>query len=544
MRIKTLSKVEGDVLILRVTLQTKLLVLIISLLLFVIVFLTVIFSYFESKQTEQNMGQLALQVATTVSFMPDIQEAFELADPAEVIQPIVEQIREEVGAEFIIVGNKDSVRYSHPQEWKIGKKMVGGDNDQALIDGEYYTSKAIGSLGPSLRGKAPIFDTEGNVIGIVSVGFMQEDIRAVISNRLIKYSLIAFFVLILGIGGGILLAKNIRKDILGLEPHQIASLYRERNAILYSIKEGIIAVDEYGKITLMNNTAQNILGITEGTINQPIEEVIPNTEMYRVLKSGLLESDREMILKDRVVIVNRTPIIEKDRIVGVVASFRDKTEITKMVNTLSEVRKYSEDLRAQTHEFTNKLYALSGLLQLGEYQEAIDFIQMESSNHQVQSRILFEQILDHKVQAIMLGKIGKASEHKIIFTIDPNSFLKPLPKHVDLSKLITILGNIIDNAFEEVMKNNGKKEVTFFTTDIGNDIVFEVADTGNGIDFEKQSDIFSIGFSTKHGKNRGFGLASVKQAVTELKGTIEINNVSGGGAVFSIFIPKEMKNVS
>ncbi|MCC3355467.1 ATP-binding protein [Bacillus sp. REN16] len=527
----------------RVTLQTKLLVLIISLLLFVIVFLTVIFSYFESKQTEHNMGQLALQVATTVSFMPDIQEAFDLEDPSEIIQPIVEQIREEVGAEFIIVGNKDSIRYSHPQEWKIGKKMVGGDNDEALIDGEYYTSKAIGSLGPSLRGKAPVFDKEGNIIGIVSVGFMQEDIRAVISNRLIKYSMIAFFVLLLGIGGGVLLAKNIRKDILGLEPHQIASLYRERNAILYSIKEGIIAVDEYGKITLTNNTAKNFLGITDDSINQPIEDVVPNTEMYRVLHSGLLESDQEMLLKDRVVIVNRTPIIEKDRIVGVVASFRDKTEITKMVNTLSEVRKYSEDLRAQTHEFTNKLYALSGLLQLGEYQEAIEFIQLESSNHQIQSRILFEQILDHKVQAILLGKIGKASEHKINFTIDPNSFLKPLPKHVDLSKLITILGNIIDNAFEEVMKNNGKKEVAFFTTDIGNDIVFEVADTGNGIDFVKQPNIFSKGFSTKDGKNRGFGLASVKQVVTELNGTIEINNGNGGGAVFSIFIPKEMKNV-
>nr|WP_309098897.1 sensor histidine kinase [Fredinandcohnia onubensis] len=528
----------------RVSLQTKLLVLIISLLLFVTVFLTVIFSYFESKQTEQNMGQLALQVATTVSFMPEIQKAFELKNPAGVIQPIVEQIREEVGAEFIIVGNKDSIRYSHPQEWKIGKKMVGGDNDKALIYGEYYTSKAIGSLGPSLRGKAPIIDKDGDIIGIVSVGFMQEDVRAVISDRLIKYSMIAFFVLILGIGGGILLAKNIRKDILGLEPHEIASLYRERNAILYSIKEGIIAVDEYGKITLMNNTAKNILGIAYDSINQPIENVIPNTEMYRVLQSGMLETDREMILKDRVVIVNRTPIIEKARIVGVVASFRDKTEITKMVNTLSEVRKYSEDLRAQTHEFTNKLYALSGLLQLGEYQEAIDFIQKESSNQQFQSRILFEQIHDHKVQAILLGKIGKASEHKIIFTIDPNSFLKPLPKHVDLSKLITILGNIIDNAFEEVMKTNGKKEVSFFTTDIGNEIVFEVADSGSGINFEKKTDIFSKGFSTKSGENRGFGLPSVKQAVTELNGTIEINNVKGGGAVFSIFIPKEMKNIN
>jgi CitB family two-component system sensor histidine kinase CitS len=265
--------------------------------------------------------------------------------------------------------------------------------------------------------------------------------------------------------------------------------------------------------------------------------------MYRVLESGVIENDQEMILNNRVVIVNRTPIFDKGKIVGVVASFRDKTEVTEMINTLSEVRKYSEDLRAQTHEYTNKLYAISGLLQLGEYDEAIDFIQNESMNHQIQSRILVEQIQDHKVQAILFGKIGKASEHKIAFTIDPNSYLKPLPKHIDLSKLITILGNIIDNAFEEVMKCP-KREVTFFTTDIGNDIVFEVSDTGKGIDFENYEDIFEKGFSTKIGKDRGYGLAIVKQVITELNGTIELQNVRGGGAVFTIFIPKKLENAS
>lgn len=534
---------KGVVIEIKFSLQTKLLVLIISLLLFVIVLLTGTFSYFETKQTEQHMGQLALQLATTVSLMPEIKEAFQLEDPSKVIQPLVEQIRKKVGAEFIVVGNMDSIRYSHPDEWKIGQKMVGGDNDKALIKGEYYTSEAVGSLGPSLRGKAPIFDKEGHIIGIVSVGFLLEDVGAVVLNKLFKFSVVALFVLVLGICGGMLLARNIRKDILGLEPHQIASLYRERSAILNSIKEGIIAIDEYGKITLMNQTAMKLLELDDHSINQPIDKVIPNTEMYRVLESGVIENDQEMILNNRVVIVNRTPIFDKGKIVGVVASFRDKTEVTEMINTLSEVRKYSEDLRAQTHEYTNKLYAISGLLQLGEYDEAIDFIQNESMNHQIQSRILVEQIQDHKVQAILFGKIGKASEHKIAFTIDPNSYLKPLPKHIDLSKLITILGNIIDNAFEEVMKCP-KREVTFFTTDIGNDIVFEVSDTGKGIDFENYEDIFEKGFSTKIGKDRGYGLAIVKQVITELNGTIELQNVRGGGAVFTIFIPKKLENAS
>lgn len=524
----------------RVSLQTKLIGLIISLLLFVIILLTGIYSYLESRQTEQEMGQLALQVATAVSFIPEIKEAFALDKPSVVIQPIVEQIRKEVGAEFIIVGNKDSIRYSHPQEWKIGKKMVGGDNDKALVEGKYYTSKAVGSLGPSLRGKAPIFDDKGNIIGIVSVGFMQKDVRAAIIDTLIKISLFAFIALLLGGIGGVLLARNIRKDTLGLEPHEIASLYRERSAILLSIKEGIIAVDDEGFITMMNRSARNILGITEDAINQPIGKVIPNTKMYGVLKSGIHEKDQEMILRDRVVIVNRTPIIEKDKVVGVVASFRDKTEVSKMINTLSEVRKYSEDLRAQTHEYTNKLYVLSGLLQLGEYREAIDLIQSESSIHQNQNRILFEQIHDRKVQAILLGKIGKASEKKIHFTIDSNSSLKSLPKHIDISKLITILGNIIDNAFEAVFESP-EKEVSFFATDMGNDVVFEVVDSGHGIQSKDIRNIFQKGYSTKQGNNRGYGLSIVEDVLEELNGSIEVKKKKAGGTIFSVFIPKKIE---
>lgn len=172
--------------------------------------------------------------------------------------------------------------------------------------------------------------------------------------------------------------------------------------------------------------------------------------MYDIQRNDIYENDQEMLLNGKVVIVNRTPIMDKNGIVGAVASFREKTEVTEMINTLSEVRQYSEDLRAQTHEFTNKLYAISGLLQLEEYEEAIDLIHSEADVHGSQNGIVFEQIHDRKVQAILLGKIGKASEYKVTFSIDPTIFLKPLPKRVAMSDLITILGNIMDNAFDAV----------------------------------------------------------------------------------------------
>ncbi|TFB19599.1 sensor histidine kinase [Filobacillus milosensis] len=522
------------------SLKTKILTLIISLLLFVTVLITGIYSYIEWNQTKESMGQRALDVATSISLMPEVIDAFELEEPSEVIQPIAENIREKVGAEFIVVGNKNSIRYSHPQEFKIGRRMVGGDNDQALIHGNYYKSEAIGSLGPSLRGKAPIFNEQGEIIGLVSVGFMLEDIRGAIYDRLEVLFVSAFAVLGLGAVGGVFLTRSIRQDILGLEPHQIVSLYRERKAVLRSIREGIIAIDRDGMITILNYSARKLLGLTEDMKYKHINEVLPNTKMYDVLENGESDMDDEMILRNRVVIVNRTPIYEDGEVVGVVASFRDKTEIQEMLNALSEVKSYSEDLRAQTHEYTNKLYVISGLLQLGNYQEAIDLIQEEYEQHQHQTKKLFKHLEDHTVQAILLGKIGKASEKKVNLMIDENSSLSPLPAHINTSKMVTILGNLLDNAIEAV-SDQENKEITFFATDLGNDIIFEVNDNGVGISDEAQRQIFEKGFSTKGMDDRGYGLSIVQEVVEELQGLIEVNSEKGRGTVFTVYLPKQLK---
>ncbi|GGC99646.1 ATPase [Thalassobacillus devorans] len=521
-----------------VSLQTKILGLVITLIVSIIIILSGVFAYWEKQETEEKMGQLALQAATTLSFMPTIKEAFNRDDPAEIIQPIALSVQKEIGAEFVVIGNQDSFRYAHPDPWKIGKQMVGGDNDRALKNGEYYISKAEGTLGPSLRGKAPILDDDGDIIGIVSVGFLIDDINSAALQKFMDIGGISIAVLLLGTFGSFMLARSIRKDTMGLEPFQIASLYRDREAVLSSVKEGIIAIDHQGLVTMINQSAKAMLNIEEDTNKKPIEDILPNTQMLRVLESGMPEHNEEMILKDRVIIVNRTPILENDNVVGVVASFRDKTEVREMVNALSEVKRYSEDLRAQTHEFTNKMYVLLGLLQLGNYQEAVDLIESEFQTSQNQNRILFDQIQDDTVQAILLGKISKASEQKVEFSIDSESSLQLIPKHINRSKLVTILGNIIDNAFEAVSSQEEKK-VSFFATDLGSDIVFEITDNGPGISDSIMPYLFMRGFSTKKGQNRGFGLANVNEIVEELGGTMEISQTSSEGAMFSIFIPKK-----
>ncbi|MDQ0158211.1 ATP-binding protein [Alkalibacillus salilacus] len=525
----------------KVSLRTKILTSVISLLLIVTVFITGVYSYIEWNQTKDQMGQRALDVATSISLTPEVIEAFDDENPSETIQPIAESIREQVGAEFIVVGNKDSIRYSHPLEERIGKRMVGGDNDQALIDEEYYTSEAVGSLGPSLRGKAPIFNDQDEVIGLVSVGFMIEDIRSVIFSRLQIVFIIATIILGVGIVGSIALTRSIRDDILGLEPHEIVNFYRERKAVLRSVKEGIIAIDGDGYITIMNHSAREMLDLSEDMKYQHINDILPNTKMLDVLHQGEAVYDDEMMLKDRVYIVNRMPILEEGEVVGAVASFRDRTELQGMINTLSEVKRYSEDLRAQTHEYTNKLHVLSGLLQLGHYDEAINMIQEESKQHHQQTKTLFSSIEDQAVQAILLGKLGKASEQKVNLAIDPASTCAPLPAHVSTSKLVTILGNLIDNAFEAV-QNQNDPHVTFSVLDYGRDVIFEISDNGPGIPIDEQQTIFDKGFSTKdYDHDRGYGLSVVDEVVNELDGSIELSSQIGQGTVFTVYIPKESR---
>ncbi|CDQ19128.1 Sensor protein CitS [Halobacillus karajensis] len=524
----------------KVSLRTKIMGLILSLLIIVIGLLAGVFAYMEKRDVEDQVGQLALQVASTVSFMPTIKEAFDRENPSEIIQPIALSVQRESGAEFIVVGNKHSIRYAHPDEWKIGRRMVGGDNERALNNGEYYISKAEGTLGPSLRGKAPIIGEDGEIIGIVSVGFLLEDVRTIVWNKLENVFGVAVLVLVVGAIGSLLLARSIRKDTLGLEPHEITSFYQTREAILSSIKEGIISIDAQGKVTMINQSAIDLLNLSGGAVGRLITEVFPNTEMLKVLKTGVPTRDDEMILRDKVVIVNRTPITHDGKVAGVVSSFRDKTEVRDMVQALSEVKRHSEGLRSQTHEHANKMYVLLGLLQLGKQEEAVAMIEEEYHMSQKYQTVIFDQIQDETVQAILTGKMSRASEKKINFSIHEESELERMPDHINRADIVTMLGNIIDNAFEAVSQQNVKK-VDFFVTDMGEDIVFEVTDNGPGIPDDVYQRLFMRGFSTKKGELRGYGLANVREVIERRSGMMEVTNGEKGGAVFSIFLPKNTR---
>ena len=210
---------------------------------------------------EEQVGQRALDIAVTSAERPDIIKGFSASDPAAEIQPIAEKIRAQTGAEYVVVGNTESIRYSHPVVGRLGQKMVGDDNEKALRDGVAYISEATGSLGPALRGKAPIFDQNGSIIGVISVGFLKTDMAGTFHAYLDSISSIVLAAAVIGAFGSMLLARSIKKTLFGLEPAEIANLYNERNAVIESVREGIIMVNKSGEITMANASAHDMLAL-------------------------------------------------------------------------------------------------------------------------------------------------------------------------------------------------------------------------------------------------------------------------------------------
>ena len=488
---------------------------------------------------EEYIGRNALNVSKTVSLTTVVHEGLKNKNSTQ-IQLYAESVRKATGARFVVVGDHEGRRYSHPVPERIGKLMVGGDNPRALERGEAYVSKAVGTLGPSMRGKVPIFANSGKVIGVVSVGYLQETVESVTEGYLQRVLLWVFGLFLLGGIGTWLIARNVKQSIFGLEPVEIARLFMERNAILDSIREGVVAINDKGQVTMLDHEAAKILKIPpESGIGTSIESILPQTRMLEVLKSGEEQFDQEMIIGGIEVIVNRVPIWQNGRVAGVVSSFRRKDEIDRMAQELTQIQEYSEVLRTQTHEYSNKLHTLAGLIQLGSHQEALDLIGRETSGYQELLGTLAETVPEPLLSAIILGKYNRAQELRINFQLDPESRMVDIPKKINREKIVTILGNLLENALEAAQENtSGKRMVQLSMTDFGNDLIFEVEDSGSGIEDESVDLSLQHGFTTKSGTGRGIGLSLVHENLKYLGGHLTVVRSSLGGMRFTIYIPK------
>lgn len=524
-------------------LQSKMILLILALLLFVAVVGSSFSLQLIATILEEQIGRRALKISQTISLIPEIKEDLEKGDLTHSrIQNIAEQIRTKIHAQFIVIGDSEGRRYSHPVPERLGKFMVGGDNEKALLGGMAYISKATGTMGPSIRGKAPVLSNNGEIIGIVSVGYLIENMHTIIRTYQSRIIVVFTIVILIGVVVTLKITNDLKSSILGLEPKEIASLYQERTATLETIREGIMAVDTEGLITTVNQAAFKILSLKPDShaVGKPVKTVFPESKILDALTSGESQLDKILILGEKEIIVNRIPIFTGNKVTGVVSSFRDKNELDIVAKKLSQVKKYSEMLRIQTHEYSNKLHTISGLIQIGAYQEAIELIGSETSGYQNLINTLMSIVRDPILAGAILGKYNRAKELKIEFEIDPDSSMRDIPIHIKRDHLVTILGNIIDNSLEALLDlPREKRRVKLAMTDLGYDLIFDIDDSGPGVDSRLISKIFQKGYSSKSKRGHGMGLYLVEKRINILGGTISVGKSELGGAAFTVIIPKK-----
>lgn len=522
------------------TIKMKMALLVTGLMLLILVVVGVIFTNFLGSVLEEEIGQKALMVAESVSLIPEIREYILTGDPKARIQIIAEEIRAKTGAEFVVVGDREGRRYSHPDPEKLGKFMVGGDNKPALEQGKDYISKAVGTLGPSIRGKAPIITPAGEIIGVVSVGYLLEDVHHIIRQAQLRVAPFLPLVLLFGIAGAILIAKTFKAAIFGLEPQEIAGILQERTAILESIRSGIVATDEHLNITLVNHAALNALEFPdpEQAIGRQVAAIFPGVPIAEVLKTGERQFDREYLVDATRMIFNLIPIVQNQKITGVLATFRRKDEIDILTRELSSAKQYADILRAQTHEYSNKLHTIAGLIQLESYAEALDLIVREDARFKDFVSLATRSLTNPIVSALILGKFSYAHEMKVDFILDPQSRLSSLGDDFPAEKLVTIIGNLLDNACEAARdspQNGGW--VRLLLDDREERLTIRVEDSGRGIPAELEGRLFQRGVSSKGSPGRGVGLYLVSKCLEELRGEIRLERGQAGGAVLIATIP-------
>ncbi len=510
-------------------------------------FIGVFAGYYLSESLYNEIGQRALMVAKTVAASPAVIRGIQVRD-IDALNSLTRKMATTNEALFIVIGDHNAIRLAHPSADRIGYSMADDDGDyghRALVEGEGYVARALGNLGESMRGKAPVFEPDsGNIIGIVSVGYSLRQVEATVQRyNFVLYGVLGV-VLLVSILAAVVIASHFKRAIFGLEPEEIASLFQERDATLQSVREGIIAINRDGIITTVNRAALTTLGLNTDipVAGRPILEVLPESDLMSVMSSGIPDFDREVWLRNRQMVVNRLPMRQGDDIIGVVASFRLRNELDQVSQQLTRIQQYADTLRSQTHEYSNKLHTIAGLIQLGAYNDALKLIGSEVSSHQALIHLLLEAVPDPIIAGCLLGKHNRAREMGLHLDIDPGSQMADLPDNLPREQLVSVLGNLIDNALEATRRHTGANgRVQLSMTDLGQELIFEVEDQGPGIDPEVQDRIFEKGVTSKPGNEHGYGLHLVRQFLNPWGGSITVENLGdAGGSCFTLYLPKSL----
>lgn len=529
------------VITMKVSFQIK---LFISLVAFFSVLFAVLASFYYievGRQLYQEMSARAKIQAEEIAIIPTLRKNVAEKDIAA-IHDFMQKIAARSDASFIVIGDNKGIHLFHSVfADRVGKMLVGGDNEEVLR-GKSITTIREGGLGISLRSKAPVFNDSGQVAGIVSVGYLTSYLDSITVNKVVNILLAAVLLLIALFVFSWFFTRSIKKQIFSLEPRKIGMLVRQQKAMMESIYEGVIAIDDNLRIEVINQAARKLLGLSQPARElrgQLISEVIVPVSFFSppimLLKDTHDEICRFNLLT---VIASRVRIMLEDSLQGWVVTFRDRNEIDSLSAQLSQVKRYVDNLRIMRHEQLNRMTTLSGLLHMGRYEEAVEFIQAQSEHAQELLDFISSRFSSPTLCGLLLGKAARAREKGVSLNFDPSCRMDRPFYSLAEAELISIIGNLLDNAIEATQRAPLPHEPVEVLIRLNErELIIEVADQGNGIDPEIGERIFERGITTKTCGDHGIGLYLIESYVTQAGGTIEVADNMPRGAIFSLFIP-------
>lgn len=504
-------------------LQYKIMALVTTLVVTLVIVLTAVMfrTWFDSIQKQVALD--AMDQAVIISENTEVKTNMEVVNGYLTVNRAVENLYLKTGIQYIYVINEEGRYYAHPHPERVNSVMNAGEikGYTDITAPAYYYAL---TLDATVEGYAPIY-TNGVKTGLVVVGIFNGRVIQTMMGQVLWLALFSLAAIGIGITSAYLLSRNIKRDISGLEPAEIALLLNQKDMILENIGEGIIATDHKGQFVLVNENARLLmdLPLSEGDMLSQLPFYPYFIEDHYKLKSFFEFEWR--ISQSRIIAVSIKPLEHIHEQLGYLIKIDDMSLVRKRAEELTEMKQLTQALRAQNHEFMNKLHAISGLIQLEAYDGALEYIESITAPRQAMLQMIQERIKILSVGGLLLTKHSKLTEKQIRFEIDEDSWLENLPPLMSEQELTSILGNLIDNA-EEALTLQSEKSISVGILQSDHALILTVADSGSGMTDVQLKRCFERGFSSK-GEDRGYGLDIVKRIVDANGGEIKLSNQNG-----------------
>ena len=493
-------------------------VLIISLALFLGIAGTLINIHFERQKRDQNLQNVAEAIAQSPILTEQQIDTIILTEYLDSLRDTLDNI------DVISVVDSNHVRLYHSNHELINSTYDGTIPEFDDDSEGYYATNDNGPSGMQRRAYAAIYNKDGNYIGFVMAIMLMQNIYKETWQTAFVFMLITIAAILMELLISRELSSTIKKSLMGYEPDVFSAMYRIRDNILESLDEGIIAIDNEGNVQFVNGAAEGMLNqIESGLATRIVGENINNLQ-----------------LGSETLLIDRMPIKEKEICVGEIAILHDRAEYTKLMEDLTGTRYLVDSMRANNHDFTNKLHVILGLIQMEMYDEAVSYIENITIVQRSTISKIMNAVQEPAVAALLIGKTARASELNIKFVLREGCFYSNADMQLPSELLVTIIGNLIENAFEamnDTMDYDVQKELIFGIYSRPGAVLITTDDTGVGISEENLQRIFENGFSTK-GEGRGTGLYQVKEMVERYGGMISVESQEGVGSSFTVSFTK------